>query len=147
MLSMRRPVERKARKCPPRGMNVPSLPASASRPPKYPPTPPLPNIAIRINYYSAVRIGSSQIQTAAFQATISGRDEPCSTIHVWRNTRQQPRNNWRHPALGSPAPLAEYANPASPRIRPSDNNLILFMNFSFSKMTVDLRENLELTYD
>jgi hypothetical protein len=29
-------------------MNVTSVPAAASRPPKYPPTPPLPRIAIRI---------------------------------------------------------------------------------------------------
>src|SRR5258707_15346979 len=106
MLSTRRPVERRARRCSPRAMNVTSLSASAKRPPKFPPTPPLPNIAIRINYYSAVRIGSSQIQTAAFQTAISVDDEPCNTIHVWRNRRQQPRNNWLPPALvGAVAPL------------------------------------------
>src|SRR5262245_43119356 len=43
---MRRPCSRMAAKCAPRAMNVTLTPAAASRPPKYPPTPPLPTIAI-----------------------------------------------------------------------------------------------------
>src|SRR6476620_8865351 len=45
---MRRPWSRIAARCSPRAMNVTSTPAAASRPPKYPPTPPLPTIAIRM---------------------------------------------------------------------------------------------------
>ena len=48
VLRTSRPLSRIASRCAPRAMNVTSSPASASRPPKYPPTAPAPTTAIRM---------------------------------------------------------------------------------------------------
>src|SRR5262245_50424845 len=48
-LWMLRPFFRSAFRCAPRATNDTSAPHAARRPPKYPPTPPLPNTAIRMS--------------------------------------------------------------------------------------------------